>query len=141
MCIRDRTGGRPPAGRGHRRAEGAGRPVAPRRPLSGGPGGGPARRPVRRRRDHAGRNRVRRAPTAVAPLRDGRRPRTPHNLRITGDEEDVGWQLCDMAPLTALDLQRLLATEGLMTRMQLLTELCDAMAEDVTGMLADGSSR
>ena len=68
-------------------------------------------------------------------------PALPHNLRITGDEEDVGWQLCDMAPLTALDLQRLLATEGLMTRMQLLTELCDAMAEDVTGMLADGSSR
>ena len=68
-------------------------------------------------------------------------PALPHNLRITGDEEDVGWQLCDMAPLTALDLQRLLATEGLMTRMLLLTELCDAMAEDVTGMLADGSSR
>jgi len=68
-------------------------------------------------------------------------PALPHNLRITGDEEDVGWQLCDMAPLTALDLQRLLATEGLMTRMQVLTELCDAMAEDVTGMLADGSSR
>jgi len=67
-------------------------------------------------------------------------PALPHNLRITGDEEDVGWQLCDMAPLTALDLQRLLATEGLMTRMQLLTELCDAMAEDVTRMLADGSS-
>jgi len=67
-------------------------------------------------------------------------PALPHNLRITGDEEDVGWQLCDMAPLTALDLQRLLATEGLMTRMLLLTELCDAMAEDVTRMLADGSS-
>ena len=67
-------------------------------------------------------------------------PALPHNLRITGDEEDVGWQLCDMAPLNALDLQRLLATEGLMTRMQLLTELCDAMAEDVTRMLADGSS-
>ncbi len=67
-------------------------------------------------------------------------PALPHYLRITGDEEDVGWQLCDMAPLTALDLQRLLATEGLMTRMQLLTELCDATAEDVTRMLADGSS-
>ena len=67
-------------------------------------------------------------------------PALPHNLRITGDEEDVGWQLCDMAPLNALDLQRLLATEGLMARMQLLTELCNAMAEDVTRMLADGSS-
>jgi Lon protease-like protein len=67
-------------------------------------------------------------------------PALPHNLRITGDEEDVGWQLCDMAPLNALDLQRLLATEGLMARMQLLTELCNAMAEDVTRMLAEGSS-
>jgi len=67
-------------------------------------------------------------------------PALPHNLRITGDEEDVGWQLCDMAPLNPLDLQRLLATGGRMARMQLLTELCNAMAEDVTTMLADGLS-
>lgn len=64
-------------------------------------------------------------------------PALPPGLRICGDPEDIGWQLCDMAPLTALDLQRLLATEGLRPRMTLLGQLCDAMADDVVGLLSE----
>ena len=63
-------------------------------------------------------------------------PALPHSLRISGDPEDVGWQLCDMAPLVSLDLQRLLVADGLEARMGLLAELCDAMAGDVIGLLS-----
>ncbi len=81
------------------------------------------------------------AETSVRRLRSllselGDVPALPHNLRITGGPTAVGWQLCDMAPLTALDLQRLLAAEDLHRRMELLAELCDAMAGDVLGLLA-----
>ena len=55
-------------------------------------------------------------------------PALPHSLRISGDPEEVGWQLCDMAPLVSLDLQRLLVADGLESRMRLLAELCDAMS-------------
>ena len=65
-------------------------------------------------------------------------PALPHSLRITGDPDDIGWQLCDMAPLVSLDLQRLLVADGLEARMQLLVELCDAMSGDVIGLLAGG---
>jgi len=58
-------------------------------------------------------------------------PALPHSLRITGDQQEVGWQLCDMAPLVSLDLQRLLVADGLADRMALLAELCDAMSDDV----------
>jgi uncharacterized protein len=64
-------------------------------------------------------------------------PALPPGLRITGSPEDIGWQLCDMAPLTVLDLQRLLSTDGLRTRMDVLTALCDAMAVDVIGLLSE----
>ena len=63
-------------------------------------------------------------------------PPLPHTLHIIGDPEGIGWQLCDMAPLTALDLQRLLEAEGLHSRMLLLEALCDAMAGDVVGLLS-----
>jgi len=65
-------------------------------------------------------------------------PALPHSLRITGDPDDVGWQLCDMAPLVSLDLQRLLVADGLEARMRLLVDLCDAMSGDVIGLLAGG---
>ena len=65
-------------------------------------------------------------------------PALPHSLRITGDPDQVGWQLCDMAPLVSLDLQRLLVADGLEARMRLLVELCDAMSGDVVGLLAGG---
>jgi len=63
-------------------------------------------------------------------------PALPHSLRISGDQEQVGWQLCDMAPLVSLDLQRLLVADGLAERMVLLTDLCDAMSGDVIGLLS-----
>ena len=65
-------------------------------------------------------------------------PALPHSLRISGPPDRVGWQLCDMAPLVSLDLQRLLSAEGLEARMGLLVDLCDAMSGDVTGLLAGG---
>jgi Lon protease-like protein len=43
-----------------------------------------------------------------------------------------------MAPLGSLDLQRLLAAEDLVTRMERLVALCDAMADDVVAMLSAG---
>lgn len=65
-------------------------------------------------------------------------PALPHSLRISGDPGEVGWQLCDMAPLVSLDLQRLLVADGLEMRMRLLVDLCDAMSGDVIGLLAGG---
>ena len=65
-------------------------------------------------------------------------PALPPDLRIDGDPDEIGWQLCDMAPLTAADQQRLLVSDGLAGRMAALIELCDAMASDVTGLLAAG---
>jgi len=67
-------------------------------------------------------------------------PALPHRLRISGDAEEVGWQLCDMAPLVSLDLQRLLAAVDVESRMRLLVELCDAMAGDVVGLLSGEGS-
>ena len=66
-------------------------------------------------------------------------PALPHSLRISGDRDEIGWQLCDMAPLVSLDQQRLLAADGLAARMGLLASLCDAMSGDVIGLLAEGS--
>ncbi len=65
-------------------------------------------------------------------------PALPHSLRISGDPDQIGWQLCDMAPLVSLDLQRLLVADGLEERMRLLVELGDAMSGDVIGLLSGG---
>lgn len=78
---------------------------------------------------------LRRLRSLLSELRDV--PALPPGMRITGSPEDIGWQLCDMAPLTVLDLQRLLSTDGLRTRMDVLTALCDAMADDVIGLLSE----
>ena len=64
-------------------------------------------------------------------------PALPHSLRISGSSDEVGWQLCDMAPLVSLDLQHLLSAVDLESRMRLLDELCVAMADDVIGLLSD----
>jgi Lon protease-like protein len=65
-------------------------------------------------------------------------PALPHSLRISGDPDGIGWQLCDMAPLVSIDLQRLLVADGLEARMRLLVDLCDAMSGDVIGLLSGG---
>ena len=65
-------------------------------------------------------------------------PALPHSLRIAGDPDEIGWQLCDMAPLVSIDLQRLLVADGLEARMRALVDLCDAMTGDVIGLLSGG---
>ena len=65
-------------------------------------------------------------------------PALPHSLKISGDPEEIGWQLCDMAPLVSLDQQRLLVVDSLDDRMELLIELCDALSGDVVGLLSGG---
>jgi uncharacterized protein len=65
-------------------------------------------------------------------------PALPHSLRISGEPDAIGWQLCDMAPLVSFDLQRLLVADGLEARMRLLAEVCDAVSGDVVGLLAGG---
>lgn len=65
-------------------------------------------------------------------------PALPHSLKISGDQEEIGWQLCDMAPLVSLDQQRLLVADALEARMELLIELCDALSGDVVGLLSGG---
>ncbi len=68
----------------------------------------------------------------------GRLPALPHDLDLSGRDGEAAWQLCDLAPLNPLDRQQVLATPGQRDQMELLTGLCDAMAEDVIGMLAGG---
>jgi uncharacterized protein len=65
-------------------------------------------------------------------------PALAHDLALAGDDEAVGWQLCELAPLNLIDRQRLLASVGLQTRLDLLVELCEAMADDVLALLAGG---
>jgi Lon protease-like protein len=50
------------------------------------------------------------------------------------------WRLCEMAPLTALDSQRLLETSNPGDRLVLLTELCDALSGDLTQLLGGAPS-
>ena len=55
-------------------------------------------------------------------------------------DDDVGgggaalWRLCDMAPLTAFDRQRLLEAPGHRARAALLTELAVALGDDLGGL-------
>jgi uncharacterized protein len=65
-------------------------------------------------------------------------PALPHDLDISGTDEEICWQLCGLAPLNLIDRQRLLSARSLVAMMELLVELCDAMAGDVMGMLAGG---
>jgi Lon protease-like protein len=68
----------------------------------------------------------------------GEIPALPHDLDLSGRDEEAGWRLCELAPLNLLDRQQLLAAPRLSGQMELLTGLCDAMADDVVGLLAGG---
>jgi hypothetical protein len=48
------------------------------------------------------------------------------------------WRLCDRAPLTALDSQRLLEVDDRAGRLALLSEQCDALAGDLVQLLGGG---
>jgi uncharacterized protein len=63
-------------------------------------------------------------------------PPLSHDLSLDGDPVEVGWQLCSLAPLGPFDRQSLLEATGGSERMTLLGAQCDAMAHDVSGLLA-----
>ena len=65
-------------------------------------------------------------------------PALPHDLDLSGGPGSAAWRLCDLAPLNLIDRQQLLASATVEGQMQLLTQLCDAMAEDVIGLLSGG---
>jgi Lon protease-like protein len=66
-------------------------------------------------------------------------PALSHDLTLDGDPVEVGWRLCSLAPLGPFDRQALLESAGPDERMALLTAHCDAMAADVSGLLAGES--
>lgn len=68
----------------------------------------------------------------------GEVPALAHDLDIGGDPAETGWHLCQLAPLTLLDRQHLLACSDLTVRMELLAELCTALSGDVVQLLAQG---
>ena len=61
----------------------------------------------------------------------------PFDLPLARDTETASWQLCELAPLNPLDRQRLLVTDAVAERMDLLVELCDARAADVVALLSE----
>jgi Lon protease-like protein len=83
-----------------------------------------------------GEDAVRRLRSLLSELGDV--PALPHDVDISGTAEEIGWQLCELAPLNLFDRQRLLSTGGLPARMELLADLSNAMAADVVAMLAGG---
>ena len=63
-------------------------------------------------------------------------PPLSHDLSLDGDPVEVGWLLCSLAPLGPFDRQALLEATDAAERMTLLRAQCDAMAHDVSGLLA-----
>jgi len=93
--------------------------------------------------DHVDSQALAKAESAVRRLRSllsemGDVPALPHDLDLGDQAEDVAWRLCALAPLNLMDRQHLLETDDPKLRMEALTELCDAMATDVTGLLSGG---
>jgi Lon protease-like protein len=66
-------------------------------------------------------------------------PALPHDLEIGGSDEEMAWQLCELAPLNLIDRQQLLASATLEGQLEHLAGLCEAMADDVVAMLAGGT--
>ncbi len=84
---------------------------------------------------------LRAAESAVRRLRSllselGELPALPFELPLARDADTASWQLCDLTPLNPLDRQRLLTTDGVADRMDLLAELCEETARDVAALLA-----
>jgi Lon protease-like protein len=73
------------------------------------------------------------SPAPVADLGDG----AEGEVGATEGETRL-WRLCTLAPLTALDGQRLLEAVDHGDRLTLLTELCVALAEDLSLLLGGG---
>ncbi len=65
-------------------------------------------------------------------------PALAPDLEVSGTAEEIGWQLCELAPLGPVDRQALLESVDVADRMRRLAELCSAMADDVVALLAGG---
>jgi hypothetical protein len=65
-------------------------------------------------------------------------PALPHDLEVTGNNEEIAWKLCELAPLNLMDRQQLLASTTLEDQLASLEGLCQALADDVVAMLAGG---
>jgi Lon protease-like protein len=65
-------------------------------------------------------------------------PALPHDLRLEGSEEEIAWQLCELAPVNLMDRQQLLASDDLLSLLAHLADLCDASCADVVSMLSGG---
>jgi Lon protease-like protein len=60
------------------------------------------------------------------------------DIEFDADPDVASWQFCAEAPLNMLDAQRVLSAPGTVARLQLLTELTEAMELDLHRMLASG---
>jgi len=65
-------------------------------------------------------------------------PALPHDLEVTGNNEEIAWKLCELAPLNLMDRQQLLASATLEEQLEKLEGLCQALSDDVVAMLAGG---
>ena len=65
-------------------------------------------------------------------------PALPHDLEVTGNNQEIAWKLCELAPLNLMDRQRLLASTTLEEQLEVLEGLCQDLSDDVVAMLAGG---
>jgi Lon protease-like protein len=54
------------------------------------------------------------------------------------DADEASWQLGSLAPFGAFDKQRILEIDDPFVRVELIAELCDAIADDTTRLLSAG---
>jgi hypothetical protein len=62
----------------------------------------------------------------------------PAGTGFDDDPDVASWQLCAEAPLSMFDAQKVLSASGTVERLELLTELTEAMEQDLHRMLASG---
>ncbi len=65
-------------------------------------------------------------------------PALPHDLEVTGNNQEIAWKLCELAPLNLMDRQQLLASSTLGEQLASLEDMCQALSDDVVAMLAGG---
>ena len=65
-------------------------------------------------------------------------PALPHDLEVTGNNQEIAWKLCELAPLNLMDRQQLLASSTLEEQLEKLEAMCQALSDDVVAMLAGG---
>jgi Lon protease-like protein len=68
----------------------------------------------------------------------GRGAALPSDLQLHADPDVAAWQLCALAPISPFDKQRLLETDRCSARLEEVTALSSAVADDVMTLLARG---